>query len=138
MSAHLFFKEGWYGFDDALYAAVRILDILARTGQDLAEFRDSLPQLVNTPEIRFPCPEERKFKVAEEVKQRLAGTGAQVIDIDGVRVITEDGWWLLRASNTQDVLVARCEAKDEAGLARLKRLLAEQLEASGVEVPAEL
>jgi phosphomannomutase len=138
MSAHLFFKEGWYGFDDALYAALRILDILQRTGQDLAEFRESLPQVVNTPEIRFPCPEDRKFKVAEEVKQRLAGTGAEVIDIDGVRVITEDGWWLLRASNTQDVLVARCEAKDEAGLARLKRLLAEQLEQSGVEVPADL
>jgi phosphomannomutase len=138
MSAHIFFKEDWYGFDDALYAALRILDILTRTGQDLSAFMDSLPAVVNTPEIRFPCPEDRKFKVAEEVKQRLADSDAEVIDIDGVRVNTEDGWWLLRASNTQDVLVARCEARDEAGLQRLKDLLREQLKQSGIEVPADL
>jgi phosphomannomutase len=138
MSAHIFFKEGWYGFDDALYAALRILDILARTDQDLEGFLDGLPAVVNTPEIRFPCPEDRKFRVAEEVKQRLAGTDAEVIDIDGVRVITPDGWWLLRASNTQDVLVARCEARDEAGLARVKDLLRDQLDKSGIAVPADL
>jgi len=138
MSAHLFFKDGWYGFDDALYAAVRILDILARSGQDLAGFRDSLPPVVNTPEIRFPCAETRKFAVVEEVKRRLADEGAEVVDIDGVRVITSDGWWLLRASNTQDVLVARCEARDDAGLDRLKDLLRRQLELSDVEVPDNL
>jgi phosphomannomutase len=138
MSAHIFFKEDWYGFDDALYAALRILDLLTRTGQDLTGFMDSLPAVVNTPEIRFPCPEERKFKVAEEVKQRLADADAEVIDIDGVRVNTQDGWWLLRASNTQDVLVARCEARDEAGLQRLKDLLRDQLNSSGIEVPADL
>ena len=138
MSAHIFFKEDWYGFDDALYAALRILDILTRTGQNLSGFMDSLPAVVNTPEIRFPCPEARKFKVAEEVKQRLADSDAEVIDIDGVRVNTEDGWWLLRASNTQDVLVARCEARDEAGLKRLKDLLRDQLAQSGIEVPADL
>ncbi|RDD62825.1 phosphoglucomutase/phosphomannomutase PgmG [Ferruginivarius sediminum] len=138
MSAHLFFADGWYGFDDALYAAVRILDILGRSGESLAAFRDSLPRVVNTPEIRFPCSEERKFAAVNEVKQRLADSGADVVAIDGVRVNTEDGWWLLRASNTQDVLVARCEARDEQGLARLKALLRDQLEASGVEVPAEL
>jgi phosphomannomutase len=138
MSAHIFFKEDWYGFDDALYAALRILDILTRTGQTLSDFMDSLPAVVNTPEIRFPCPEERKFKVAEEVKQRLADSNAEVIDIDGVRVNTEDGWWLLRASNTQDVLVARCEARDEAGLKRLKDLLRDQLKQSGIDVPADL
>ncbi|MBK1695834.1 phosphoglucomutase/phosphomannomutase PgmG [Rhodovibrio salinarum] len=138
MSAHIFFKEDWYGFDDALYAALRILDILTRTGQDLSAFRDGLPKVVNTPEIRFPCPEDRKFKVAEEVKQRLASSDAEVIDIDGVRVVTEDGWWLLRASNTQDVLVARCEAHDEAGLQRVKNLLRDQLEQSGIAVPGDL
>jgi phosphomannomutase len=138
MSAHIFFKEDWYGFDDALYAALRILDILTRTGQDLSQFMDSLPAVVNTPEIRFPCPEDRKFKVAEEVKQRLADSDAEVIDIDGVRVNTQDGWWLLRASNTQDVLVARCEARDTAGLKRLKDLLRDQLQQSGIEVPADL
>lgn len=138
MSAHIFFKEDWYGFDDALYAALRILDILTRTGQDLSQFMDSLPAVVNTPEIRFACPEARKFKVADEVKQRLADSDAEVIDIDGVRVNTQDGWWLLRASNTQDVLVARCEARDTAGLQRLKDLLREQLKQSGIDVPGEL
>jgi phosphomannomutase len=138
MSAHIFFKEGWYGFDDALYAALRVLDILARTGQDLTAFHNSLPALVNTPEIRIPCPEDRKFAVAEEVQQRLADTDAEVIAIDGVRVVTEDGWWLVRASNTQDVLVARCEARDAAGLQRLKDLLAAQLRQSGVAVPEDL
>jgi phosphomannomutase len=138
MSAHLFFADGWYGFDDALYAAVRILDILGRSGESLAAFRDSLPRVVNTPEIRFPCSEERKFAAVNEAKQRLADSGADVVAIDGVRVNTEDGWWLLRASNTQDVLVARCEARDEQGLARLKALLRDQLEASGVEVPADI
>ncbi|MBK1667812.1 phosphomannomutase [Rhodovibrio sodomensis] len=138
MSAHIFFKEDWYGFDDALYAALRILDILTRTGQRLSDFMDSLPAVVNTPEIRFPCPEARKFKVAEEVKQRLSDSNAEVIDIDGVRVNTEDGWWLLRASNTQDVLVARCEARDAAGLQRLKDLLRDQLKQSGIDVPDDL
>lgn len=138
MSAHIFFKEDWYGFDDALYAALRILDILTRTGQDLSAFLDGLPAVVNTPEIRFPCPEARKFEVAKEVKQRLADSDAEVIDIDGVRVNTQDGWWLLRASNTQDVLVARCEARDQAGLQRLKDLLRDQLNQSGIEVPADL
>jgi len=95
-----------------------------------------LPQVVNTPELRFPCAESRKFAVIEEVRERLQRAGAAMSDIDGVRVKTQDGWWLLRASNTQDVLVARAEAKDEAGLGRLKALLAEQLKASGIAPPA--
>lgn len=136
MSGHIFFADRYYGFDDALYAAVRLLSILARRDGSLAEFRDSLPGVVNTPELRFPCAEERKFKVAEEVRDRLKAAGAEVNDIDGVRVKTADGWWLLRASNTQAVLVARCEARDEAGLKRLKASLGEQLRKSGVQPPA--
>lgn len=135
MSAHLFFADRFYGFDDALYAAVRLLNIVSRSAESLAEYRDSLPQVVNTPEIRFPCAEDRKAPVIEAVKSRLAANGADVNDIDGVRVRTEDGWWLLRASNTQDVLVARCEAGDEAGLSRLKQAVAEQIAASGLDVP---
>lgn len=135
MSAHLFFADRFYGFDDALYAAVRLLNIVSHSGESLAAYRDSLPQVVNTPEIRFPCSEDRKVPVIAEVKSRLATAGADVNDIDGVRVRTEDGWWLLRASNTQDVLVARCEADDEAGLARLKQAVAEQIAASGLDVP---
>jgi len=135
MSAHLFFADTWYGFDDALYAAVRVLGALARRGGSLADFRASLPAVVNTPEIRFDCPGERKFAVIDEVRARLAERGAEVVGIDGVRVNTEDGWWLLRASNTQDVLVARCEARDADGLARLKALLRDELTASGVSLP---
>jgi phosphomannomutase len=135
MSGHIFFADRYYGYDDAMYAAVRLLGIVARSGESVAELRDRLPSVVNTPELRFPCPEERKFKGAEEGKARLKGSDAEVVDIDGVRVKTADGWWLLRASNTQDVLVARAEARDEAGLRRLKTQLAEQLRASSIEPP---
>jgi len=135
MSGHTFFADKWYGFDDALYSAVRLLDILTRSDASLAEMREGLPKVLNTPELRFDCDEARKFVVIEEVRGRLAAEGAQVQAIDGVRVLTEDGWWLLRASNTQAVLVARCEAKTEAGLERLKAQLVRQLEASGLAAP---
>jgi phosphomannomutase len=136
MSGHIFYADRYYGYDDALYAAVRLLGILARGGDSLAALRDRLPAVVNTPELRFPCADTRKFAVIAEVRERLQRGGAAMSDIDGVRVKTADGWWLLRASNTQDVLVARAEAKDEAGLARLKALLAAQLTASGIAPPA--
>jgi phosphomannomutase len=138
MSGHIFFADTWYGFDDALYAGVRLLSLLARLPESLTVLRDRLPQAVNTPELRFPCREDRKFAVVDEVKARLAKSGARFSDVDGVRVSTADGWWLLRASNTQDVLVARCEAKDEAGLARLKALLVGQVQASGIAPPPGL
>jgi phosphomannomutase len=136
MSGHIFFADRYYGFDDALYAAVRLINVVARSDESLAQLRDALPQVVNTPELRFPCSEERKFAVIDEVKRRLAATSAQVNDTDGVRVLSADGWWLLRASNTQDVLVARCEAKDDAGLTRLKEALAGELRKSRIEPPA--
>ncbi len=135
MSGHIFFGDRYYGYDDALYAAVRLLSIVARSSESMAEMRDRLPIVVNTPELRFPCPEERKFAVIDEVRDRLKRADAEMADIDGVRVKTADGWWLLRASNTQDVLVARAEAKDEAGLARLKDLLSAELSASGMTPP---
>ncbi|MFC7554172.1 phosphoglucomutase/phosphomannomutase PgmG [Pseudoroseomonas wenyumeiae] len=135
MSGHIFFNDKWYGFDDAPYSAIRLLGIVARASESLAQMRDALPKVINTPELRFNCPDERKFGVIEEVKARLAASGAKVQDVDGVRVLTEDGWWLLRASNTQAVLVARAEAKSEEGLERLKKLLAEQVEASGLQAP---
>jgi phosphomannomutase len=135
MSGHIFYGDRYYGYDDALYAALRLLGILARGDDSIAAFRDRLPAVVNTPELRFPCDDSRKFPVIDEVRERLRGIGADMADIDGVRVRTADGWWLLRASNTQDVLVARAEAKDEAGLTRLKALLADQLRASAIEPP---
>ncbi len=135
MSGHTFFADKWYGFDDAPYSAVRLLGILGRTSESLADMRRALPQVLNTPELRFNCAEERKFEVVREVQARLATEGAEVQAVDGVRVLTEDGWWLLRASNTQAVLVARAEASTEAGLERLKASLAAQIIASGLEVP---
>jgi phosphomannomutase len=135
MSGHIFFADGYYGFDDAVYVAVRLLSILSRSQESLAELRDRLPAVVNTPELRFPCDECRKFEVVGEVRERLRKAGAEVTDIDGVRVRTADGWWLLRASNTQAVLVARAESATEDGLARLKGELAAELAASGVALP---
>ncbi len=135
MSGHVFFADRWYGFDDALYAAVRLMGIVARMEGKLSAVRLAMPQVVNTPELRFDCADTRKFGVIEEVAARLRQAGATVADIDGVRVATPDGWWLLRASNTQAVLVARCEATSEAGLDRLKAALSEQLAASGLAAP---
>jgi len=135
MSGHIFFADRWYGFDDALYAAVRTLGVLARLDTKLSDVRDALPQVINTPEVRFDCDDRRKFAVIEEVAGRLRAAGAKVSETDGVRVLTDDGWWLLRASNTQAVLVARAEATTEAGLERLKQALVHQLELSGLPPP---
>jgi len=135
MSGHIFFADGYYGFDDAIYVAVRLLGILGRSTEDLAAIRERLPAVVNTPELRFPCAESRKFEVVREVRGRLQRNGAEITDIDGVRVRSADGWWLLRASNTQAVLVARAESATEQGLLRLKGELAAQLAVSGVALP---
>jgi phosphomannomutase len=132
MSGHIFFNDKWYGFDDALYAAIRLLGIVARGSESVAAFRESLPHVVNTPELRFDCAEDRKFEVVREVAERLKASGERVADTDGVRVTTEDGWWLLRASNTQAVLVARAESPSAEGLSKLKSALAGQLAASGL------
>ena len=133
MSGHVFFADTYYGYDDALYAAVRLMAASARLGKSVTELRSAMPEVLNTPELRFQVDESRKFAAIDEVKQRLAGTGAQVDSTDGVRVTTDDGWWLLRASNTQDVLVARAESQTEEGLARLMAQIDEQLDASGLE-----
>ena len=135
MSGHIFYADRWYGFDDALYVAVRLMGIVARMDGRLSDVRKALPVVVNTPELRFDCDDVRKFEVVQEVAARLRAARAAVNDIDGVRVLTDDGWWLLRASNTQAVLVARAEARDEAGLERLKAALTVQLEASGLAAP---
>jgi phosphomannomutase len=135
MSGHIFFNDHWYGFDDALYAAVRLLGIVARMESKLSAVRNALPHVLNTPELRFPCDDRRKFEVIREVAARLRASGAKMSDIDGVRVQTADGWWLLRASNTQAVLVARAEATTPEGLERLKAALVDQLGQSGLEAP---
>ena len=133
MSGHIFFKHRWYGFDDALYAAVRLIEAVAKSGKSLTQIMDAMPKTCATPEMRFEVDAARKFEVVEEVLARLSADGAKVDATDGARVSTADGWWLLRASNTQDVLVARAEAKDEAGLERLVAQIDAQLAKSGVE-----
>jgi phosphomannomutase len=132
MSGHIFFKHRWYGFDDALYAAVRLIEAVSASGKTLAELIDGMPSSVATPELRFDVDPARKFAIPGEVRDRLAATGAEVDSTDGVRVRTGDGWWLLRASNTQDVLVARAEARDQKGLDRLIAEIDAELAKSGV------
>ncbi len=138
MSGHIFYKHKFYGHDDAMYAGIRFLNAITVQGGDLDALKDGLPSVANTPELRFDCGEVRKFEVVEEVKARLLEAGANMSTIDGVRVQTADGWWLLRASNTQAVLVARCEAADEAGLSRLKTALTKALAESGVAAPNDM
>ncbi|NNC72838.1 MAG: phosphomannomutase/phosphoglucomutase [Sphingomonadaceae bacterium] len=133
MSGHIFFAQDYYGFDDALYAAVRLISSAHALGKSVTELRGDLPEMINTPEMRFQVDESRKFAVIDEVLERLSAGSADVNDTDGARVNTEDGWWLLRASNTQDVLVARAEAKSEAGLERLMAQIDAQLAASGLK-----
>ena len=133
MSGHVFFAHQCYGYDDALYAAIRLIAASARLGKTVTELRGAMPAMINTPEMRFQVDESRKFAVIDEVKARLAAEGATVNDTDGVRVDTADGWWLLRASNTQDVLVARAESLSHEGLDRLMAQIDAQLAASGLE-----
>jgi phosphomannomutase len=133
MSGHIFFAHDYYGFDDAQYAAVRLIRAVHMIGKSMTEIRGAMPQFVNTPEMRFQVDESRKFAVVDEVLERLEAEGADVNRTDGARVSTPDGWWLLRASNTQDVLVARAEARDQAGLDRLMAMIDAQLAASGLK-----
>lgn len=132
MSGHMFFSEGFFGFDDALFAAGRLLRYVASTGRTLDELVASMNQYHATPETRLACPEERKFQVPEALKAEFAGQ-YKVIDIDGIRVEFGDGWGLVRASNTQPVLVVRFEARTEARLAEIKGMMMAALHRLGVE-----
>ena len=132
MTGHVFFADDWYGFDDALYAAIRLMAACIRLGRSLTELRSAMPALLNTPELRIPVEESRKFAIVAEVAARLAAAGADVEPIDGARVRTADGWWLLRGSNTQAAVTARAESTTAEGLARLLAALDAQLALSGV------
>jgi phosphomannomutase len=132
MSGHIFFADRYYGFDDALYAAVQLMEAPTLLGKSVTDLRGGMAPMVNTPELRFQVDESRKFAAIAEILARLEASGATVDRTDGARVRTDDGWWLLRASNTQDVLVARAEASDQAGLDRLVADIDAQLAASGI------
>jgi phosphomannomutase/phosphoglucomutase len=131
MSGHMFFSEGFFGFDDALFAAGRLLRYVAGSGRTLAELVDSIPRYHATPETRLACPDDRKFAVVEELK-RMFAPRHRIIDIDGLRVEFGDGWGLVRASNTQPALVVRFEARTAERLAEIRAQFMEPLARLGV------
>ena len=134
MSGHIFFADRYYGYDDALYAAVRLLGILAKSCTSLFNLCETLPKTISTPEIRFPCDDSEKFRLVNKVrKSAYAIPGADINELDGVRVTTTDGWWLLRASNTQPVLVVRFESWSDDGMMRLKDTLGKLLAETGID-----
>lgn len=126
MSGHMFFADEYFGYDDAVYAAGRLLRILSHTDRPLSSLAAEIPRYYATPEIRVACPDDRKFQVVDAVTHDLRSQ-YDVIDIDGVRVVFPDGWALVRASNTQPVLVVRAEGTTPQALERAKRVIAEQL-----------
>ncbi len=134
MSGHIFFADKYYGFDDALYAAIRIINIVEQSSEKLSDLRKSLPRTFSTPEIRVECSDEKKFQIVEKLKNNLKDFN----DVDGIRANEKEGWWLIRASNTQPVLVARAEANSEENLIVLKNNLKKQLESCQVKIPSEL
>jgi phosphomannomutase len=138
LAGHICFADKYYGFDDGPYCAIRLLNIISHAGKGLSGLVSHLPKIFNTPEVRFHVPAERKFDIAPEIKARLLAAVAKDVsinDIDGVRVTTPDGWWLMRPSNTEDVLTLRAEGFSPEGLERLKGQLVDQLAKSGVESP---
>jgi len=122
MSGHIFFRHRYFGFDDGIYSAARLLELIARAGRPLSQMLDGVPRTYASPEIRFDFPEDKKFRAVELAKERLRKHG-KTIEVDGVRVILEGGWGLVRASNTQPLLVLRWEATSEAKLREIQRLI---------------
>lgn len=140
LSGHIFFADKYYGYDDALYCSIRLINAIAHSGKTLSEMTAHMPVLHSTPEIRFDVDEATKFEnidtLVENVKQ-TASDEIKVNDIDGVRVSTADGWWLVRASNTQNALTARAEATSPQGLERLKTMIQDHVKRIGYSVPFE-
>jgi phosphomannomutase / phosphoglucomutase len=133
MSGHMFFAEGFYGFDDALYGAARLLRIVAESGKTVRELLADVPRFVSTPEIRVDCPDDRKFGIVEEAKTYF-GARYKVLTVDGVRVLFGDGWGLIRASNTQPVIVMRFEARTSEQLEKIQSEMQGWLRSKGVKV----
>lgn len=136
LAGHICFADKFYSVDDGLYCGVRLMNIVSHLPGPLSDLTQSLPKTFNTPELQFKVPETRKFEVAPEVEKRLAGSlkkDERIINVDGVRLVTPDGWWLLRPSNTHDVLTVRVESYSREGFERLKSSLAAQLQESGIQ-----
>jgi len=123
MSGHIFFQDRFLGFDDAIYASVRLFEIMAKEGRALSALLSDLPHVVSTPEIRIDCPDELKFRIVENVAEAVAPLALQVINIDGMRALFDGGWGLIRASNTQPVLVLRFEGRDDETVQRIRVIM---------------
>ena len=132
MSGHVCYGDDFYGYDDAMYVGLRLLRILANQKKSLNDLIGIYPKTYSTPETRFDVDESRKFIIIDEVKERLKKEGKKIIDIDGVRVENEDGWFLMRASNTQNQLTCRAESISEKGLYKLIGIIEDQLSISGI------
>ena len=129
MSGHLFFADRYFGYDDAIYASCRLVELLSKTDKKLSQLLEDVPKTFITPEIRVDCPDEIKFKVVEKVKNELK-KDYHIIDVDGVRVKFEDGWGLVRASNTQPALVLRFEALTGKRLKEIKKLVEDKVQSA--------
>jgi len=136
MSGHMFFADRYFGYDDAIYASCRLIEILAKAGKPLSMLLADLPPTVSTPEIRVDCPDDVKFKVVEVARKQLAREH-KIIDIDGVRVLFPEGWGLIRASNTQPALVLRFEATSEEALQRIREVVESQVKQYVAAGPAK-
>ena len=131
MSGHIFFADEYFGYDDGIYSAVRLMNLVAQSGKPLEQWLDEMPTVHNTPEIRIDVPEEQKFDMVEQIKANLAAAddkGSNISLVDGIRVSNNDGWWLARASNTQAAIIVRAEGKSPDALERVKAQLNEQLQ----------
>jgi phosphomannomutase/phosphoglucomutase len=131
----MFFADRYFGYDDAIYAACRLLEIVAREGRSVDDLLGDLPPAFTTPEIRVDCPEDKKFQVAERAREHFRGR-YEIIDVDGVRIRFPHGWGLIRASNTQPVLVLRFEARSQAELEEYRRVVEDAVAAIRRELGA--
>ena len=135
MSGHIFFADKYYGFDDAIYASIRFLNLFCDSNKSLSKIFGDMEKSYNTPELRFNTTETEKFTIVEKLKKNLKKEKKKFIAIDGVRYSTKDGWWLVRASNTQNIIVARCEAYTKKNLNKVKLNLRKNLKKCSFKVP---
>jgi phosphomannomutase/phosphoglucomutase len=133
MSGHIFFADRYFGYDDAIYASSRLIELLSKTDKKLSQLLSDVPKTFITPEIRVDCPDEIKFKVVDKVKEMLRKDNP-IIDVDGVRVKFEDGWGLVRPSNTQPALVLRFEALTEERLQEIRKLVEDRVKVAVSEL----
>ena len=139
MSGHMFFAENYYGFDDAIFGACKLIAILSERDEKLSDIIDSYPQIISTPEIRITVPEEDKGSIINRIQGYLDEASVEYSNMDGVRVKRKEGWWILRASNTQNCIIARVEGNTQETLSEFVNEVVEYLSKSGVsDIPKDL